>query len=35
MMNLLVMANDEVGDSRAMDEVVGLVLDEPELYLRP
>lgn len=35
MMNLLVMINDEVAIFRAVDEVVGLVLDEPELYLRP
>ena len=31
MMNFLVMFNDEVAIFRAMDEVVGLVLDAPEL----
>lgn len=32
MLNFLVMFNDEVAIFRAMDEVVGLVLDEPQLH---
>jgi hypothetical protein len=32
LMNFLVMLNDEVAIFRAMDEVVGLVLDEPQLH---